>query len=184
MRTKKVTKAILSHLVEAGAIMLNAFLPPNYPEAQLTRMLLGMDQKHHISQATAKHTLSSMLSQLKKQGLVVRTGPKNKSVWSITTKGRYALKHAIANYKLHYDLPPEDGVIRLVTFDIPERERHKRDWIRSELVTCGFTAIQKSVYLGKRPLPEEVIARITALNLTHRIHIIGIEKSGTLSLKS
>jgi DNA-binding transcriptional regulator PaaX len=65
-------------------------------------------------------------------------------------------------------------------FDIPERERKKRDWIRSQLVSFGFEPLQKSVWSGGSPLPKNFIEDIEIMNLDHCIHIFSVRDSGTL----
>lgn len=182
MRHNTKTKIVLSYLAEAGESLVDALLPAQYPQARLARTVLGLDRDRYPTRAAEKHSLSSLLSYLKKQGLVARAGPRKKSVWLITKKGISLLKEAESKRpSIDYSLSPEDGIIRLVTFDIPEKERSKRTWIRNELLACGFTLLQKSVYFGKRPLPEELIKRINELQLNRHIHIIGAQKSGTLN---
>lgn len=77
-------------------------------------------------------------------------------------------------------LPPIDNVIRLVTFDIPEHERKKRNWFHYELRACGFDPLHKSVFIGKRPLPEDLIQAIDDLCLSDYVHIVSLDKAGTL----
>ena len=168
--------------------MMDAVFPPNYPEARLARMLFGLDQKRYSSEsrARAKRSLSSILSRLKDEGLVQRTGPKKKSVWQITPKGRFYLQRVKPRQKRPppiacATLPPTDGIIRLVSFDIPEKDRWKRKWLRTQLIAYGYAMLHKSVFTGKRPLPHEFIQAIDGLRLGAQIHIVGITKSGTLT---
>ena len=44
----------------------------------------------------------------------------------------------------------------MVIFDIPEKKRKYRDWLRHELVGFGFELVQKSVWFGPT-LPKEFI---------------------------
>ena len=46
--------------------------------------------------------------------------------------------------KIHFEY--EDN-LKIVIFDISEKERHKRDWIRRNLVDLGFQMLQKSVFI-------------------------------------
>ena len=164
--------------------MIGAFLPPQYPGAALTRALLGIDYKRYTSPQAAKHSLSSTLYHLKKDGLVASTGSRKKTIWSITKKGRLFLKdHSFQEIKHPYILAPEDGITRLLTFDIPEQEQRSRRWLRTELLSIGFRPLQKSVYIGKRPLPKDFIDNIDDLHLGRYIHIVSIEKQGTLRKK-
>lgn len=76
-------------------------------------------------------------------------------------------------------MPEPDGIRRLVTFDVPEKEYKKRDWLRAELLAFEFKPLQKSVYIGNRPLPEEFIKDLEVRQLGNCVHILSIEKEGT-----
>src|SRR3990170_4569846 len=45
-----------------------------------------------------------------------------------------------------------DGRWRVVMFDIPEKLRKERNWLRHQLYGLEYQLIQKSVFLGKWPL--------------------------------
>lgn len=79
-----------------------------------------------------------------------------------------------------YDLPPRDHIMRIVSFDIPEKERRKRNWLRRELLACDYTTLHQSVFIGQRPLPHEFIKKIDELNLARCLHIASIEQPGTI----
>ncbi len=76
-------------------------------------------------------------------------------------------------------LPP-DGIARIVAFDIPERERKKRDTIRAELVTYNFKQLQKSVWIGYNPLPEDFTELLNGLHLRDEVHIFSVLEKGTI----
>lgn len=187
MRYGHLTRAILEHLAEAGTLMLGAFFPP-HPKARLARMLLGMDAHRPRSRVTAKHTLSSTLYRLRKDGLVTKNGTDRKSQWTITAKGRALLTRKVLRKSpnpLEYPiLPPMDGIVRLVSFDIPEKQRAKRDWLRKELIACDYHILHRSVFIGARLLPEELINAMAHLGITRYIQIVGINRKGTLVSKN
>lgn len=175
MRLHTINQAILSFLAEAGPVMIDTLIPP-HPRSHLARSLLGLDHRRYSSRQSAKHAVSSVLGRLKKQGLVVRNGPRRYSTWEITPKGEAAFKEVIDET----DLPHPDGIIRLVSFDIPEKKRSHRRWLRTELLACDFEPLHKSVLVGKRPLPQNLIQEIEARDLMPYVHIVSIEKSGTI----
>ena len=78
------------------------------------------------------------------------------------------------------ELPEKDGVIRLVIFDIPEKERKKRLWLRLELLACDYGLLQKSVWVGYCPLPKDFLDSLEYLNLRPYVQIFSIKHSGTL----
>ncbi len=73
-----------------------------------------------------------------------------------------------------------DGVERLVIFDIPEKERRKRDAIRLELAAAGYRQLQKSVWHGNKPLPEDFLELVDALELRSRLRVFSVREKGTL----
>ena len=184
MRYGDLTRAILQHLAESGALMLDAFFP-SHPKARLARALLGLDARRYRSPTVARHSLSSILYRLKKEGLIAKSGPDKKSKWVITRKGHSFLKR-LAHRKsplpalTRQELPPADNIIRLVSFDIPEKKRAKRDWLRRELLSCEYRLLHRSVFVGIRPLPEELMDMIASLGIAKYIHIIGVNRKGTL----
>ena len=78
------------------------------------------------------------------------------------------------------EMPESDGITRLVIFDIPERERKKRDILRVELIGSDFQMLQKSVWIGRRPLPKDFVAFLDSLDLKNRVHIFSVKDRGTL----
>ncbi len=160
---------ILQTLSEIGEGTLDSFFPAKYPEARIWRGLLRLDAGYKFSRTS----FSTLLSRLKSMGLVERQGAKKVSIWHLTSRGeRYLKKEA--------DKPRPDGIRRLVIFDIPERERGKRDIIRSELVGLGYSQLQKSVWIGQIPLPRDFMELLDALNLYGKVHIFSIRDRGTL----
>lgn len=166
-----LTKAIFGKLGELGMGTLDAFFPPNYPEAAIWRPLLGLDTKRKIS----RQTIATILWRLKREGLVEQTKGR-KSAWVLTKQG----KHLYDTGQEKLKPPRRDGITRLVVFDIPEQERKKRDAIRAELVAAQYTQLQKSVWIGEYPLPEDFIELIDELGLERNIHILRVLTQGTL----
>ncbi len=104
------------------------------------------------------------LARLKKHGLVKKAN----DVWSITNEGKKYLKR-----RLNYILPrhqkrnvsPPERKNMIIAFDIPEKYRRKRDWLRVELIFLEFLPIQKSVWLGPAPLPKDFIENLHSLEI-------------------
>ncbi len=165
-----ITRLILNKINEIGDITLESIFPRGRAESRLWRTALGLPNDYEFS----PKTFSAILSRLKKQGLVVKNGNHRKSIWSLTKNGSDLLIDEINS------LPDEDGIIRLVIFDIPESERRKRDLIRLELVSCGYNQLQRSVWVGYRPLPEKFVKNLDELKLKDKVEILSVNKEGTL----
>jgi phenylacetic acid degradation operon negative regulatory protein len=174
MKSKKYfSTIILEKLAELGELSLEAMFPRNRAESAIWRKVLGLSQGYEFS----RQTFSTTLARLKKQGLVKGASAKRKFLWSITNKGHAKLMSS------RVLIPEEiDGIPRLVVYDVPESNRRKRDWLRKDLVACGYKQLQKSVWLGYRPLPAGFAELIDELKLRRKIHILGIDidKEGTL----
>lgn len=129
----------------------------------------------HDFSAYSRGTVSVTLSRLKKQGLVAKIGANKKAVWLVTKRGK---THFVSQKQQSMlVLPPKDGQIRLVVFDIPEAERKQRSWLRARLLMYDYAPLQKSVWIGTRPLPRELRQELRERGLTSYVHVVGLEKS-------
>lgn len=116
-----------------------------------------------------KNSLHATLSRMKKEGLLRN---KNKE-WSITPEGQGLLESKKAIIKKFFR--PENVIDNrekpkrlIIIFDIPEKKRKYREWLRSELVGFGFTLVQKSVWLGPA-LPKEFVEYLNESGLLKHI---------------
>lgn len=74
----------------------------------------------------------------------------------------------------------DDRRSTIVAFDVPERFKEKRHWLRSVLKNLGLRMVQKSVWLGKVKIPREFIDDLKKLKILDFVEIFGITKGGTL----
>jgi len=128
----------------------------------------------------------SLLNYLQKEGLVEKR--KNKkgrnSFWGITLKGRKKLKELKEKQskilpKTRYEVQKE-GELKIVIFDIPEKERRKRHWLRQSLLSLEFSPLQKSVWIGNTKLPEKFLKELKEIALLPYVEIFAIHKTGTI----
>ena len=173
MPRSTISKLILEKLSEVGELALEGLFPKNRVEGKIWRETLGLPTGYEFS----RPSFSVILSRLKSQGLVAKTGGSRYPVWILTNQG----KNKIKSYGYFIKPAKADGIPRLVAYDIPEKERKKRDWLRYELVACGYNPLQKSVWLGYSPLPEEFVQSLKDMNLRNKVHLVSIHKKGTLT---
>ena len=123
-------------------------------------------------------SISAALQRLQKQGLVIHENGK----WIFTKAGKNFAESAFKYKKFRNKnlLPKKDGVKRIMIFDVPETEKEKRDWLRGELVHHDYEPLQKSVWIGNRPLLPEFIKTIDFLGMSSYIHIFSIKDEGTI----
>ena len=164
-------RLIMDQLAELGEATVGSFFPKQYPAARLWRSLLGRERNYQFRRST----FTTLLVRLRKMGLVERSGTTRKSVWRLTERGK-----ATMHQRENSPIAPPDGIGRIVMFDIPEKERGKRDALRSELVMAGFAQLQKSVWYGERALPEDFLTLIDSLELGPCIHIFSVREQGTI----
>ncbi|MDO8584682.1 MAG: CRISPR-associated endonuclease Cas2 [bacterium] len=132
----------------------------------------------------SRRQIYNAVCKLRQQGLIVSDVSQAHTRWHTTEKGlqrKVALQFRTAKQRL-----ADSAVVKaaprlnIVVFDIPERERRKRDWLRDVLRTLGFIMLQKSVWVGKVLLPESFIGELEKLGLLRLVEIFEISKSGTL----
>jgi len=116
-----------------------------------------------------KRSISTILSRMKKNGLL-----KNRDgEWSPTSKGKAFLEGINTGIKKFFK--PENIIDNrerprkiIIIFDIPEKKKRYREWLRNELVGFGFNLVQKSVWIGP-DLPKEFIEYLNEVGLLKHI---------------
>ena len=68
----------------------------------------------------------------------------------------------------------------IIAFDVPEREREKRRWLRLALISLGFQKVQQSVWAGNIRIPAEFIEDMKENAILSYVHIFSVAQSGTL----
>ncbi|MEI8343894.1 MAG: hypothetical protein WCF93_03025 [Candidatus Moraniibacteriota bacterium] len=157
---------ILAVLWDLGNATAESFFSPKYSFTKPTRALFGLDdekfQKLNIKQGTIRQNLR----RLRLQGIVKNTG----SGFSLTTKGKEVIEKIIR--RKNFLKKKWDGQYRLVIFDIPEKKRNARNWLRSELYMLEYSQLQLSVFIGKKPLPEDIIEKIQLHKITGYVNYL------------
>ncbi|MEW6407586.1 MAG: hypothetical protein AB1465_02760 [Patescibacteria group bacterium] len=118
---------------------------------------------------------------LQKRGLIKKTKGK---YWKITKEGKEKFRVLKRRKKLtipvkKYKIKKGADVI-IIIFDIPEREKKKRDWLRRVLYSLDFSMLQRSVLIGKTVLPQEFIKDLKDLEISQYIKIIVIKEGGKI----
>jgi|SRR3989344_7055476 len=126
-----------------------------------------------------------VMGRLRAEGLVTLD---DKKVWHITTLGKKFLSiHKISVRLPRHSSQPERSETPqercIVAFDIPEKWRRSRNWLRQELVYMGFVQLQKSVWIGDGPLDENFIRNLDLLGILRHVQIFSVQRFGTISRK-
>ena len=163
MRRGEITLNILEALGRgalATAALCAAFAPA--VDRRTVRRMAAADRiiRGYFADERERHRLQSMLSSMRKSGLIRKDDATGGAGWSITGKGR--AKRKLLRQALESPgrgLPPstyahekaENPII--VAFDIPEKRKHQREWLRSVLKNMQFTMVQESMWMGLVSLP-------------------------------
>ena len=118
-----------------------------------------------------KEAIRLNLSRLQKEGLI-KKDPKQK-FYSLTDKGKELVSYIENRFLILQE--PWDKKFRVVIFDVPEKKRHWRVFLKRELELMQFQQLQKSVYIGKFPLPVSLIKEIEADNMGKSVYIFIVE---------
>lgn len=155
---------ILLTLFEMGKISLEAFHPKKYAFTALGRAALGLDKKEC---PWKDRTLINNLSKLIEAGLVQKDKKKNFCI--LTNKGKNF--SIFVNDYFSTINQKWDGYLRMVFYDIPMSKSAYRQWLYNNLSLLGYKQIQRSVFIGKYPLPESFIRNINDAELDDYLYI-------------
>ena len=123
----------------------------------------------------------NLISKLNRDGFLVA---KQKN-WSLTAIGREKLRKLKKQMteripRKNYSVTKSND-LTIVSFDIPEKEKRKRNWLRDTLANLDFKMLQKSVWLGKNKIPSELLNDMRKLGILDHIHIFSVNRTGSIA---
>jgi CRISPR/Cas system-associated endoribonuclease Cas2 len=126
----------------------------------------------------------NVVAWLKRDGIVKEVTLKKQRFICITLKGR---KYREMLLKRQENALPEPHYAKrkqkrtvIVAFDVPEKEKGKRAWLRQALKSVGFRMIQKSVWFGRAEIPPEMLSDLQRLHLIEFVEIFSVTQKGSL----
>ncbi|MFH1759120.1 MAG: hypothetical protein ABH822_00985 [Patescibacteria group bacterium] len=127
--------------------------------------------------------VENVVYKLKRDGLICE---KESGVFPLLTQ-KGSLRYEIMKERDNKFLPPPtkykieaDTEPKVFIFDVPEKDRFKRDWLRIVLRNLKYIPIQKSAWYGTNKFPQEFIIDLEELGLLSHVHIFPIKKQGTI----
>jgi hypothetical protein len=127
---------------------------------------------------------ANIISRLKSDGLIAAKENSGRKSFFLTPKGikkMLGLKEKSSRLLPSAHYTKETGKEPIIaTFDIPETERWKRDWLRNALYNLDFKMVQQSVFIGMVKIPQEFLDDLKQLRLVKHVEIFGVNKTGTL----
>jgi len=193
MRIKgKKTMKVLEFLGEGALEMADIWLAittapygSSHSRLQAQKMKIEKARKEIFENIKERENLYNLIINLRKQGLVSRKEKTGKKFWQLTPKGEKELKKLKAYYRKN-NLPERkyssdaSDAFTIIIFDVPEKERRKRDWLRKKLVEMKFKKLQGSVWIGKYRVPEQFLKDLNESKLIECVEIFTVGKAGTL----
>ncbi len=125
-----------------------------------------LDGVQELPKHTKRESVRTTLWRLQKKGLVEQA---QNGELKLSERGAELVKQ-----KEGHPEEPWDGKWRLITFDVPEKRRRERDWLRNALMNAGYTFVQRSVFLGKKPIPRVIFETIQERDLSKFVRLIVI----------
>lgn len=186
------SEIILELLLDVGrgtAELVRILTVAGYAEAYrarwrtVPRRISPREQTDRVDERETQR-LYAILYKLKRQGLVKKRRRGRSSMWFPTSAGRtwfagLRARRLFSTDRISYQ-PSERRGIQIISFDVPERERHKRVWLRAVLKAIGFRYLQKSVWIGDWLIPEDFLEDLRERRMLAYVHIFSVTKSGTL----
>ncbi len=125
----------------------------------------------------------SLLYHLKKQGLIENKKDGCGSLWRIGQAGKEKLidikkRKTFSTSLINYREEPD--TLKIITFDIPTKDDRKRYWLRAVLTRLGFKMLQKSVWVGKKRIPESFMSDLRERGMIDYVHVFAVSKTGSL----
>lgn len=108
-------------------------------------------------------TLANRLSILRREDFI-KMMPSGEYV--ITIKGRAFLEKQ-KNILKQFETDKDENAPKdlLIVYDIEENKKKERDWFRRHLKKFHFKMIQRSVWVGPSPLPEDFLSYLKEIKL-------------------
>lgn len=119
-----------------------------------------------------KESVRVGLSRLKNKGYLTN----NLSSWFLTSRGKsHARKIKLLSY---ISSPFEKNCANsiILAFDIPEKNRVMRRWLRNQLKIFNYKMLQQSLWIGPGPLPPTFLKRLDDLNMRKNIKTFKLTK--------
>jgi DNA-binding PadR family transcriptional regulator len=189
MRGGVITFKVLNHLKKFSRDINEMFpilfgLGYGASFSKIQKRLVGGDfNLNNDNQKEEKRKFSKLLYKLKKDGLIQVVNKNGRGLFQITKIGKEKLiKLKQSKIGIYSYVKEKSNNTIIVVFDIPEKDKKKRDWLRSVLISLDFEMIQKSVWLGKTKIPEDFLSDLKEFNIIKFVEVFEISKGGTLNV--
>ena len=122
------------------------------------------------------HSVRACVNRLARSGILIREeSPRKAALYSLSPKGETLANEVIAKFmRIHAIVESKhswDGTWTLISFDIPENIRNRRDELRVRLREIGFGLLSGGVWIAPGNVSEFVKNLAKSLRVDNRIMI-------------
>ena len=126
-----------------------------------------------------KQNFQALLSKLRKEGFIEKKKKQGITVWGITKQGKDKIRNE--NEKRDIENTKESPNPIIISYDIPERLRKERQWLRDVLTMLDYQPIHKSVWVGKKQISERLLKELDRREIIDGTQIFEVTRQGTLN---
>lgn len=155
-KVKKINKKIMARVLEKAALETLTVISEN-PGIEAGHLLqrLGNNQEYKC--------FYNLIYRLSKKGFIEKRKGDGRLRLSITPLGTELIE---------LEDPKTDGVWKIVVFDIKEKHKKVRNFLRAQLKRLHFKKWQNSIWVSPFVLPAEVEEEFQALSQKYFIRLI------------
>ena len=151
--------------------ILEEFLKPQFKYKGMSVNMFGLP---NFRAKYPKNTFSNEFSRLKREKYIEKEG----EFLKITKKGQEYVKRRQDSLSIFlFSFPKDSPKNLLVMYDIPEDKKAEREWFRFHLKKFGYEMIQRSVWVGPSPLPEDFLDYLEEVKLKSHVKTFKLAKS-------
>ncbi len=170
--TLNATAWAFDFLANVGVLTIEVFFNPSiyrdhsYETLKDYKTYSDAKEKFDIQETAIKQSIW----RLRKAGFVAKKEDK----FYLTKKGKELASYILG--RKNATAKKWDKKFRVVVFDIPEKKKKTRDWLRQELLLLNYKKLQESVFIGKHPLPADLIESIKSNEIGNCVNYLLVEK--------
>lgn len=176
-KTGLVTLETLVNLLLASGAIAGAMMAS---KSQAISNLHNLGNTFEGVDFTSEKSFYRLAASLEKEGLISNEN----GIVSTAKKGLLYLAARLrlpTRAKKYKPVNKKSRTLNLIIFDIPEKQRAKRDWLRDALKQIGYRQLQQSVWWGNCSVPFDFLSDINKYDLLDYVHILKIAKQGSVS---
>lgn len=130
---------------------------------------------HQFCHHANRRSFANAIRRLERRHLVGAAVGGGREGWHLTPEGERLVRRLKAKLAQVVAQRRWDRKWRIVIFDIPEKLRGRRDFLRKELREIGFHQLQKSVWVSPYPMVPEFSLIVSELALGKHFRLVVAE---------